>query len=238
MHTTCIRISIMIAAVIAVNQLAGCNSGSAWDEAQQAGTFEAYQNYIESNPGGEYVAEARMRVDSLYWESIAADTTAEAFEAYLEYFPEGRFRPDAQDKIDELTQAAESTEARVTGSGVIIRSDPTTTSSSAGVVALEGTVVEILDRYIAGNSTEAILRNTVTVEIRGEHIQLPEGKAIRILEDRNESVRASFITTQFGRAEATIDKNDIEATDGQTWYKIRTTDNITGWIFGRFIEEI
>ncbi len=121
---------------------------------------------------------------------------------------------------------------------MIIRSDHTTASSSAGVVANEGTVVEILDRYIAGNSVEAILKNAVTVEVRGERIQLPSGKAIRILSDQNESVRASFITTQFGRAEATIDKADIEPTEGQTWYKIRTTDGITGWIFGKFIEEL
>lgn len=238
MRANCIRIAIMIAAIIAVSQLVGCNSGSTWEEAEQAGTYEAYQNYIESNPGGEYIEEARERADSLYWESVADDTTANAFETYLEEFPEGRFRSDAQAKIDQLTRSTLPTEARVTGSGVIIRSDHTTASSSAGVVAREGTIVEILDRYIAGNSTEAILKNAVTVEIRGEQIQLPGGKAIRILEDQDESVRASFITTQFGRAEATIDKNDIEATDGHTWYKIRTTDGITGWIFGRFIEEI
>lgn len=238
MRATCLRIAIILAAIISLNQLVGCNSGSTWDEAERAGTYEAYQNYIETNPEGEYLAEAQMRADSLYWETIAADTTADAFEIYLAQFPEGRFRSEAQAKMDQLKGAAESTAARVTGSGVIIRSDHTTASSSAGVVAREGTIVEILDRYISDNSTEAVLNRAVTVEIRGERIQLPEGKAIRILEDRDQSVHASFITTQFGRAEATIDKTDIEAVSGETWYKIRTTDGITGWIFGRFIEEI
>lgn len=238
MRANCIHIAIMIAVIFAMIHLTGCNAGATWDEAEQADTYEAYQNYIEDNPGGEYVEEAQVRADSLYWESVADDTTIAAFETYLEKFPEGRFQSEATAKIDQITRSNLSTEARVTGSGVIIRSDHTTSSSSAGVVAREGTVVEILDRYIAGNSTEAILRNDVTVEVRGQRIQLSEGKAIRILEDQDESVRASFITTQFGRAEATIDKNDIEATDGHTWYKIRTTDGITGWIFGRFIEEI
>ena len=240
-RATCIRIAIMFAAIIAVNQLYGCNSRSSWDEAEQAGTYEAYQNYIEENPGDEYVAEAQERADSLYWESVAGDTTVDPFETYLEQFPEGRFRSEAQDKIDQLTpDSAESikTEARVTGSNVIIRSDHTTASPSAGVVAKEGPVVQILDRYISGNSVEAILIDAVTVKVRGKRIQLPKGKAIRVLEDQDESVRASFITSQFGRAEATIDKADIEATSGQTWYKIRTTDNITGWIYGKFIEEI
>lgn len=238
MSVNSIRLTVLFAAMIALNFFYGCNSGSTWEETEQAGTYEAYQNYIESNPNGEYIAEARVRADSLYWESVAADTTEDSFETYLEEFPEGRYRAEAQAKIEELTRSDLSTEARVTGSGVIIRSDHTTSSSSAGVVAREGTVVEILDRYISGNSTEAILKNAVTVQVRGESIQLPEGKAIRIIEDQDESVRASFITTQFGRAEASISKNDIEATDGQTWYKIRTNDGITGWIFGRFIEEL
>jgi len=237
-----LRIIIMIAAVMALNQLYGCNSGSSWDEAKQTDTYEAYQNYIKMNPEGEHLAEARNRVDSLYWESVAGDTIADSFETYLEKFPEGRFRSEAQAKIIDQRIAgpaeSKSNEARVTGSNVIIRSDHTTASPSAGVVAKEGTIVQILDRFISGNSFEAILKNAVTVEVRGERIQLPEGKAIRILKDQNESVRASFITSQFGRTEATIDKTDIEAVSGQTWYKIRTTDNITGWIFGKFIEEI
>ncbi len=240
-HSTCIRIAIMLAAITAVNQLYGCNSRSNWDEAEQAGTFEGYQNYIEENPRGEHVAEAHERADSLYWESIAGDTTVNPFETYLEQFPEGRFRSEAQAKIDQLTpDSAESskTEARVTGSNVIIRSDHTTASPSAGVVAKEGTVVQILDRYISGNSAEAVLKRSISVEAHDKQIQLPEGKAIRILEDRNESVRASFITSQFGRTEAIINKTDIEAISGERWYKIRTTDEITGWIYGKFIELI
>lgn len=240
-QSTCMRITMILAVIIVGNLLYGCTSGSPWEEAKQADTYEAYQNYIETRPDGNYLAEARKMADLRYWESIAEDTTAAPFETYLEKFPEGRFRSEAQDKIDQ--QAADraerrSTKARVTGSNVIIRSDHTTASSSAGVVAKEGTVVQILDRYISGNSVEAILRKAVTVEVRGENIQLPEGKAIRILEDRNETVLATFSTPQYGRTEATIDKSDIEATSGETWYQIRTTDNITGWIYGKFIEEI
>lgn len=236
-----IRISTVLAAVITLNLLVGCSSRTTWEEAEVADTYEMYQNYIESNPDGEYIEEAQMKADSLYWESIAADTTAASFETYLEKFPEGRFQSEAQAKINQIAQEPPeplSTTGRVTGSGVIIRSDHTTASSSAGVIAREGTIVELLDRYVAGNSTEAILKNAVTVEVRGECIQLQSGKAIRILSDENESVHASFATQQFGRAEATINKDDIEATEGETWYKIRTNDGITGWIFGKFIEEI
>ncbi len=236
MRANCICITIIVAAIIALNQLSGCTSRSDWDKTKQAGTYEAYQSYIDRNPEGEHLTEAQQRADSLYWKSIAGDTTATPFKRYLEQYPKGQFRSMAEAKIDQLTP--KSTKARVTGSNVIIRSDHTTSSQSAGVVAKEGTIVQILDRYTTGDSDEALLKRAVSVKINDENIQLPEGKAIRILEDNQESVRASFITTQFGRAEATIDKTDIEALGGETWYKIRTTDNITGWIYGKFIEEI
>lgn len=233
-NSTCI--TIIVVAIIAINQLSGCTSRSEWDKTKQAGTYEAYQSYIDRNPEGEHLATAQQRADSLYWNSIAEDTTATPFEGYLEKFPKGLFRGKAEAKIEQLTP--KSTKARVTGTNVIIRSDHTTSSPSAGVVAKEGTIVQILDRYTTGDSDEALLKRAVTVKIHDENIQLPEGKAIRILEDNQETVRASVITTQFGRAEATIDKSDIEALGGETWYKIRTTDNITGWIYGKFIEEI
>jgi len=241
MLATSSRITVIIAAIILINPLYGCSTRSDWDKAKQANTYEAYQNYVETNPGGEHFAEAQKRADSLYWKSIVADTTAAPFKKYLEKFPKGRFRPRAKAKIDQLTAVqAESkkTKARVTGSNVIIRSDHTTSSASAGVVAKEGTIVQILDRYTSGNSDEALLKRTVSVEVHGERIQLPKGKAIRILKDHQNAVQASFITKQFGRAEGTIDKTDIEAIGGETWYKIRTTDDITGWVYGKFIEEI
>ncbi|HKK45983.1 MAG TPA: SH3 domain-containing protein [Balneolaceae bacterium] len=241
MRVPSIRITIIIIAIIAINQLSGCTSRSDWDKAKQAGTYESYQNYINRNPGGEHLSEAQKRADSLYWKSIAGDTVSAPFKRYLEKFPKGQFRTKAETKIDQMKQAQagnKKTKARVTGNNVIIRSDHTTSSSSAGVVAHEGTVVQILDRYTSGNSDEALLKRAVSVEVNGERIRLPKGKAIRILEDHQDSVQASFITTQFGRAEGTIDKNDIEAIGRKTWYKIRTTDNITGWIYGKFIEEI
>lgn len=241
MQATRIRFTVMVTAIIAISQLYSCTSSSDWDKAKQASTSEAYQSYTKNNPDGEHLAEAQKRADSLYWKSIADDTTAAPFKAYLQKFSEGRFRGEAKAKISQLTSsqaASKKTKARVTGSNVIIRSDHTTSSSSAGVVAKEGTIVQILDRYTSGNSEEAILKRAVSVEVHGKRLQLPKGKAIRIIEDHQQSVRASVITTEFGKAEATIDKSDIEAIGGKTWYKIRTTDNITGWIYGKFIEEI
>jgi len=229
-----IRITVHTTLLIGLCLLYGCSSN--WEEAHQADTHQAYQAYIEDNPEGEHIEEAKKRADNRYWQSIKNDSTARGFETYLNKFPEGQFRSEAQAEINQLSSA--STKARVTGSNVIIRSDHTTESLSVGVVAKEGTMVQILDRYNSGGSSEAILKRDVTVFKNGERINLPAGKAIRILADRSDSVRASFSTPNYGKTEAIISKNEIEAMSGETWYKIHTNDDITGWIYGKFIEEL
>src|SRR5699024_6671146 len=175
----------------------GCSS-STWEDAQQTDTYEAYQTYIDDNPGGEHIKEAKKRADARYWNAIETDTTARAFEEYLDKFPGGQFQAEAQKRITQLSgSGGVATEGQVTGSNIIIRSDHTTQSPSAGVVANEGTIVQILDRYQSGSSKEAILKHPITVVHNGSRINLSGGKAIRILEDHNDSVRASFSTPGF-----------------------------------------
>jgi hypothetical protein len=215
----------------------GCNSYT-WEDAQQTDTYEAYQTYIEENPEGEYVEEARILAEVRYWESIQNDTTELAFTTYLNRFPNGQFRSEAEAKIDQLARESLSSEGRVTGSNVIIRSNHTTESTSVGVVAREGTIVQILDFYSSENSKEAILSGDVSVVKNGQQINLTSGKAITILSDQIDSVRVSISGTQFGTVETIISKDQIEPMSGQKWYKITTRDDITGWIYGRFIEEL
>ncbi|SMO69254.1 SH3 domain-containing protein [Fodinibius sediminis] len=235
MYAKFIHFSVAVVTLSVMSLLSACSS-STWEEARQADTYEAYQAYISENPDGEHLEKARKRADNRYWTAIEHDTTARSFEKYLKEFPEGSHRPEAQQKMEELSGTA--TEGRVTGSNIIIRSDHTTRSPSAGVVANEGTVVKILDQYSSGNSKEAILKRDVTITEGGNTIKLPGGKAINILDDLNDSVRASFSTPDYGRVEATISKRDVEAISGETWYKIHTSDGITGWIYGKFIKEL
>lgn len=228
----------VVAMALVFGLITGCSSSTTWEEARQADTYDAYQSYIADNPEGEYVEEAQKLADHRYWGAIEDDSTAGALEKYLEEFPGGEFRSEAQSKLNQISSANMATRGRVTGSNVIIRSDHTTESPSAGVVARQGTVVQILDQFNSGSSKEAILKRDVTIEKNGNRIRLPGGKAIRILTDRNDSVEASFVAPGYGRTEAAISKKDIEAMSGQKWYKIQTSDDITGWIYGKFIEEL
>lgn len=238
MHFSSIRLTIIIGSISGLGLLYGCSS-STWDDAQQANTYKAYQAYINDHPDGEHVETAKIRSDSLYWASIENDTTAQSFKTYLSKFPEGQFQSEAQLKVNQLSGSnGLASKGRVTGSNIIIRNDHTTESSSAGVVARKGTIVQILDQYKTGNSSEAILKRDVTVDYNGSPLKVTSGKAIRILSDRSDSVQASFSVPNYGMIEAAISKSDIEAMSGQKWYKINTTDGITGWIYGKFIEEL
>ncbi|MCW9706319.1 SH3 domain-containing protein [Fodinibius salsisoli] len=237
MHINSLRFTVLIVALSGLGFIYGCSS-STWEDAQQADTYEAYQAYIEDNPNGEHLEVAKIRSDSLYWATIQNDTTAQRFESYLNQFPDGQFKSEAQIKLNQISSSSLAAEGRVTGSNIIIRSDHTTESSSAGVVAKEGTVVQILDQYKTGSSSEAILKRDITVDYEGRSITVTSGKAIRILADRSDSVEASFSVSNYGVIEATISKNDIEAMSGQKWYKIHTKDGITGWIYGKFVEEL
>lgn len=215
----------------------GCNSYT-WEDAQQADTYEAYQEYIKLNPDGEHVVEARNLVEQRYWESIRDDTSENSFKTYLNRFPNGKFQSDAEAKIEQLARANLASEGRVTGSNVIIRSDHTTESASVGMVAQRGTTVQILDFYSSGNSREAILNSDVTVVENGRQMNLTSGKAITILSDQIDSVRVAISGTQYGNIEVTVSKENIEPMSGERWYKVTTRDDITGWIYGKFIEEL
>lgn len=225
---------ILLLSILLMN---GCNSYT-WEDARQTDTYEAYQEYIEVNPEGENVKEARTLAELRYWESIRDDSTAMSFQAYLNQFPNGQFQSEAETKLDQIARENLASEGRVTGSNVIIRADHTTESTSVGVVAREGTIVQILDFYSSENSKEAILSSDVSVIENGRQINLSSGKAINILSDRIDSVRVSISGTQYGTIEVTVSKENIEPMSGERWYKITTRDDITGWIYGKFIEEL
>jgi len=229
--------NILLVLLFPVLFVYGCNTYT-WEDAQQEDTYEAYQTYIEENPEGEFVDEAQQLLELRYWESIRSDSSTTSFQTYLNRFPNGQFQSEAEEKIDQIARANLATEGRVTGSNVIIRSDHTTESNSVGVVAREGTIVEILDFYNSGNSKEAILSKDATFVQNGQQINLTSGKAVTILSDQIDSVRVSVSTAQYGTIEATISKENIEPMSGERWYEITTRDNITGWIYGKFIEEL
>lgn len=219
--------------------LSNCNDSITWEEAQKADTYQAYQRYIKSHPDGKYIAKAQKLAESSYWNSIEQDTTAKKFKTYLKKFPDGAHKLKAEIILNQLVAGGKlATKAKVTGSSVIIRSNHTTDSPSVGVVAREGTIVQLLDWYSVGGNNGALLKQRITVVHDGKQYVLPQGKAIQILLDLKDSVHISFASPHNASVEVNISKDVVESMSGQMWYKIHTKDGITGWIYGKFIKEL
>lgn len=232
-------IKLFVAIVLCGVTFVGCGNGITWQEAREKNTYEAYQTYIETHPEGKHIKKARKLAEGLYWNKIKEKKEAAVFKKYLDQFPNGKHKLEVQTKLNQLLSGGgHATKARVTGSSVIIRSSHTTDSPSVGVVAREGTIVQILDLFNTGSNNGAILKKGITVVDHGKQYDLSQGKALQILTDLKDSVQVSFATTNDASVEVIISKEVIESMSGQMWYKIHTKDDITGWIYGEFIEEL
>jgi sporulation related protein len=107
--------------------LAGCNSGQgdlqravearhrtyvvkdeqAWARAQQLNTMQSYQNYIQDDPSGIHVAEARDHVAaserSSAWTAASMTDTPDVLAAFLEKYPQGPEADQAKARLAQLT---------------------------------------------------------------------------------------------------------------------------------------
>ena len=64
----------------------GCSNP--FDEAQQKGTIEAYEQFIKENPSNSNVSLAKLKIEHLVLEDAREKQTVEAYDAYLEKYKE------------------------------------------------------------------------------------------------------------------------------------------------------
>ena len=84
-----------------------------WDKAALENTVEAYESYLRKQPRGQWVDEARTRIDRLKasqadqaaWDQAKAANRADSYQQYLNSFPQGAFVPDAIAAIEKLKPA-------------------------------------------------------------------------------------------------------------------------------------
>ena len=135
-----------------------------------------------------------------------------------------------------------SQQAFITGSGVLIRSDHSTSGAKKGSLKLNQEV-DILDVYYPSNNyNEAILRTKTNFYDRDGNgsfvFSLNAGKAVKVIEniDQNQ-YRISFKNTNGSIGFAKISSNSLEFINGEKWYKVRTNSGLVGWVFGKYVQE-
>ena len=95
LHTRAFRSGRILLTAVAIALLAACaKREEAWQEAVRTDTPDAYERFLERNPGSPRAAEARTRRDALIderdWSVAKRKNSAEAYVAYLEAHAEDR----------------------------------------------------------------------------------------------------------------------------------------------------
>ncbi len=89
----------------------------AWEKAQKDNTISAYKSYITENPAGEFIEQAKLKVDELIkdsneWALTIKENSLESYQNYLDTYPEGVNIKEANQKVKELQKIInEETEA-------------------------------------------------------------------------------------------------------------------------------
>ena len=101
-----------IAAAAVLTLLCGCSrTQEDWRVAQQAGTSQAYQAFVERHPGTELAGVARQRIAQLTeeaaWQEAIRANSAAAYRDYLAKYPNGSWSQDARIRMESLSLAAQ-----------------------------------------------------------------------------------------------------------------------------------
>ena len=133
-------------------------------------------------------------------------------------------------------------EAKITGSNVIVRANSSTSAGKRGSLKLNQRVT-VLDTYFpSDNRNEAILR--YKTDFYNEYssnfsFSLNSGRAVKVVESLGgDSYRISFVQANGDKGFAKISGDRLEFINGEKWYRIETSTGLTGWVFGKFVQEI
>ena len=107
LHTRAFRSGRILLTAVAIALLAACaKREEAWQEAVRTDTPDAYERFLERNPGSPRAAEARTRRDALIderdWSVAKRKNSAEAYVAYLEAHADGIWSELAKRRLDAL----------------------------------------------------------------------------------------------------------------------------------------
>lgn len=99
---------MMIAMAVLV---AGCDPRqSDWESARNADTAQAYAEFLKRYPQGDFVSQARSRLEELKqdedWKSALAEDSAQGYQHFIEFHPVGAHADEARIRIENLSLAA------------------------------------------------------------------------------------------------------------------------------------
>jgi len=83
--------------------IAGCASQqSMYKKAKQTNTIEAYRQFLQQYPTGEYSQEIKTTLERLEYTKATTTHTITAYKHYLQNYPEGKFFHEAKSELEKL----------------------------------------------------------------------------------------------------------------------------------------
>ncbi|MEO8934040.1 MAG: SH3 domain-containing protein [Xanthomarina sp.] len=206
------------------------------------------KNGIEINYTVQETADGDMQVEAERKNDLDTNITVYslALKGFEKVNEEHKHMIDGEGEFTEETSNSSATQnpanlkhGTITGSDIILRANPTTDSEILDVIKGSGEKVKILEILTVGNSTQAITKSEGQINIDGEFVKLPEGRAVNILarNDENKTATVSFNDANSIERTTNLDYKYLEFISDSEWYKVETQKAKIGWVYGKFINE-
>lgn len=216
-----VRTITATAAIVLVALASGCErQEAAWQEAREADTIAAYQEYVEAYGDSPQADEAEQRIRALraadLWIETRQADTVEAYQRFLAQFPDSQEAEQARARLEELERQSEWAALR----------------ASTNIDALRAFAEQYSDHPVSEKARQRIAQ-LKEAEAR-EEAQLEEERQRRIAEEaarthrvqlaalRSEDQARSGARRLEERLSDTLGEIDLEIDQSGGFYLIRT----------------
>ena len=154
------RAAGLITAAVILTLLSGCSrTQEDWRAAQQAGTPQAYEVFVERHSDSELAGVARRRIAQLTeaaaWQQATRANTAAAYQDYLAKYPNGSWSQDARIRMESKSLAAAPPGAAGGPASVLSSPPPPPPPGEPAPVAQTNSAVQLGAFSSAANAREA-----------------------------------------------------------------------------------
>ncbi len=125
---------------------------------------------------------------------------------------------------------------KINGTNVIFRKDHTTKSDIIGSFKNSGEEIKILGTYIEEKG-QALISENFTFSINSTDYEFKKGKAVDLIDENNGYYTVSFKDKDLNEQRVKLKADYVSVSDYSKWYKVKRTNGLIGWVFGKYIAE-
>jgi hypothetical protein len=138
--------------------------------------------------------------------------------------------------VKENTTEEMNASGTITGSNVNMRQLPNVMSAVIKQLQKDDRV-QISQKQIVNEFDDAVLSQSTQITTEsGEKIKLDPGKGIVIIEERENSFVISYAIDDMQSIKGTVPKDTVKRISGDTWYLVKNSAGLQGWVYGKYVD--